>query len=196
MSIFGRIGIAIPLHVFPKGLREPRVVAVIGPDNNRTGRRVKAQKLVNRVGRLVRVPREPQFRIIRPYRRDEHVERLLGDVLRFLNPRYVEALQRLDGRCVVALEATEHEQATVRPTYLGIRYVELAQQAVLGDLVLDQLLDRILDGVLHLTKAHRPNLLAKRLQDQEAAEEMALAASPAAPGSLVARRPCERLKNL
>lgn len=76
--------------------------------------------------------------------------------LRLLHPGDVEALQRLDVFGIVALHPLEDDDRSVPSADLGPKHVEEPAKSQFLDLVDQQLPNRLLETVLHLTNARRP----------------------------------------
>jgi len=174
----------------PLGLqfrREPVVVAPVGLNHHGVGWKVRApEKLVDRVGLQLRVPREPQLGAGLADRRAKQPERGRRQAAGLLDPRHVVALQRLDAFRRVVLHPDEVDLAAAgRPDHL-VEDLE-ARDVELPDLVLDQALGAVPQRLLDLTDAQdaeRRNLDAP--SNSHRGEEVRLARPPTAPGALVA----------
>src|SRR5690606_25681832 len=184
-----RIGAPVVLHVRAQRLGKPRVVAPVRLDLDGVRMRIRpAEKLIYRVGRLLRVPSTPDLGAGLAKRRRQEIPRSSRQLLPLLDEGDVEILKRLDRIGRVILHALEDDHAAAgRPDFL-VHDAEIPADAVSAYLVLDQQLRREAKRALRLAHAHRAQPRERqRVIDEEPAEESRFAGAATAMRALVAR---------
>ena len=148
--------------------REPGVVVVVQLDADGVGRRVDDRHAMRLVRLQLRVVGRQYLGAWRADRRRQDAPGPLADGLRLLAPDDGAALEGLDaGRRLVG-QAREVERRAVQASDLRLQHLEEATQAQRLDLVLQELMHRLLDRLLDLSGAEDALGLAERSQDQRA----------------------------
>jgi len=146
MSIL--LGIARPVifKLCPQYIRQERVVLVIRPNDNTVRRRaLTSQQNINRVCRLVWIPAKPQLRTRLSDRRAHQIQTALAQALRFLAPKNVIPLQRLDRIASVILHALKDDQPAMSGLDLCVLHVEVSPGVHCLDLADQELLYRLIE---------------------------------------------------
>ena len=185
--LVGIRGLAV-LHLPAQLVREPRVVPPADfPHQAVGGRGFDHEALPHGAVHPRRVERHPDLRALGAHGGDEQVKAALGDRLRLLDPAMCQGLKGFDALRRHA-QAGENEQRAVPAPDLRIRgRVETAQAQPLY-LVIQQALDRIPDGVLHLAGTQHTHGPLHTGQQQRPGEGPGLPATAAAVENLVAMR--------
>jgi hypothetical protein len=169
---FRRIDPPLVIHLArERGLKKKRVVSPIDKSDRHIVARMRAaERGFNRIGWIRRIPSPNHLRAKLARRRDQRVDRLGADVLRFVDPKNVDVVERPD-LVEVALQANEKNLPAVQAMHdLLLSALELIRKIVVANDALEQFLRALTNVRLILPEtgdtlappAHLQNDLARR----------------------------------
>ena len=189
------VRIVVALHrglcVQPLSLQHARESPVVVPvhlDAHAVGPLLGNKPLIRLIALKLRVEAHPYLRAILADRRNQDVPTSLADRLCFFAPAHIHAFKRLQAFRRLIAQAAEVERRPVLPAYLGGQNLVERGQAQRLDLILQQLVHRLLDALLHLSRAKHSQRLVAAHDEQCACEAPRLAGASPASCALDARR--------